>query len=117
MTREVSYWVSLSYPDGVLASVPPFSEGGTYALGGNDEATLNVTYNYSEVFKLLDFRLKDLHEKQAADTVDILSGLVAKLGTHVYTDYWAPTPGNAGHALNVLLGWAVQHPQAVWMVE
>ncbi len=29
--------------------------------------------------------------------------------------YWKATPGNAGHVLNVLLEWARQHPDAVWM--
>ena len=29
-------------------------------------------------------------------------------------DYWAPTPGNAGYALNILLGWAREHPEGEW---
>jgi len=29
-------------------------------------------------------------------------------------DYWAPTPGNAGYALNILLGWAREFPEGEW---
>ena len=29
-------------------------------------------------------------------------------------DYWAPTPGNAGYALNILLDWARQYPEATF---
>jgi hypothetical protein len=31
--------------------------------------------------------------------------------------YWKPTPGNAGDALNVLLAWARQHPDATFRVS
>ena len=29
-------------------------------------------------------------------------------------DYCAPTPANAGFALNILLGWAREHPEGEW---
>ena len=29
-------------------------------------------------------------------------------------DYWAPTPGNAGYALKILLDWAIMNPDGVF---
>ena len=31
-------------------------------------------------------------------------------------DYWAPTPGNAGDALNILLEWAREFPKGVFTI-
>ena len=42
---------------------------------------------------------------------------VKKLGTTQDSDYWKPTPGNAGHALNILLTWAVDNPDAIFRVS
>ncbi len=112
----MSYWVHLER-DGVCVEVASHEEGGTYALGGMDVADLNVTYNYSECYRLCGFSIRDLHERRAGDTVTMLEQVVAFLGDRPYTaDHWAPTPGNAGHAAAVLLAWARQHPDAVWEV-
>lgn len=97
--------------------VESFEEGGTYALGGTDQPELNVTYNYSEVYRLLDFGLRDLDGKRADDTLPTLQRIVDKLGTKTYPDYWAPTPGNAGKALARLLSWAKQYPDGIWRVS
>lgn len=114
----MSYWVHLVDGDGRDVAVEPHREGGTYAPGGIGEARLNVTYNYAECYRLFDFSLRDLQGKRAGDTIDTLAPIVDRLGTQQYQrDYWAPTPGNAGHALCVLLAWARQHPDAIWEVE
>ena len=39
---------------------------------------------------------------------------VNQLGTSTDSDYWKATPGNAGHALNILLYWAKMHPNYVF---
>lgn len=96
--------------------VERFEEGGTYVLGGSEEASLNITYNYAEVYRLLDFSIRDLDGQTARETAERLAGLVEKLGTGKFEDYWAPTPGNAGHALNILLAWATQYPDGIWRV-
>lgn len=36
------------------------------------------------------------------------------LVTNIREDYWAPTPGNAGYALNILLQWAMEYPNGYW---
>ena len=45
----MSFDISLNHPEtGKIAEVENFTEGGTYAIGGSNEADLNVTYNYSK---------------------------------------------------------------------
>lgn len=110
----MSYDVSLEGDD---VKVDHHEEGGTYALGGTDEAWLNVTYNYAEVYRLFDFSIRDLDGKRAGDTIEVMAAIVEKTGTRRFTDYWAPTPGNAGAALNTLLTWARANPDATWSVS
>jgi hypothetical protein len=115
---QVSYWVYLNGPDGSAVTVKPHEEGGTICVGGEPTATLNVTYNYGEPYGVAGFSLRDLQGKTARDVTPELERVVALLGTRRYkADYWAPTPGNAGHALNILLGWAKQHPDAMFEVS
>ena len=94
-------------------------EGGTQAVGGTTEADLNITYNYAEVYKLVmpsGSLHKALGDKTGAETIEMLESAVEALGTRQFDDYWAPTPGNAGFALNILLGWARQYPDGVWRI-
>ena len=105
--------------DGKCVKVPVHAEGGTYAWGGTTEAELNVTYNYGKLFATAmgNGNLRGLLDgKTAEETVGVLGSGVEVLGTLKYGDYWAPTPGNAGWALNILLGWARANPNAVWKV-
>ena len=114
----MSWDVSLVNDDGEIVEVDRFEEGGTRCVGGSTIAELNVTYNYNEVTKLIWFHFKDgLDGYQARDTIRILLEAVEKLGTLIYKDYWAPTPGNAGFACFILLGWARQHPDCTWVVR
>lgn len=112
----MSYDVSLVDEDGVMLPFDHMAgEGGTYAIGGTSSCELNITYNYGEVFKLVlpNYRgLADwLGEKRASDVIVDLRSAVERLGTQTYkVDYWAPTPGNAGHALSILLAWAERYP-------
>lgn len=97
--------------------VESHTEGGTIALGGSTEAILNVTYNYSEVTKLVNFKFADLDGLKASETIPTLMRVVEVLGDRPNRDYWAPTPGNAGHAATVLLKWAKQYPDGIWRVS
>ena len=113
----MSYWVALQQ-DGQNVYVDGHSEGGTYALGGTTDADLNVTYNYGEVYCLFGWSVKELHEQLAEATIPKLTELAEKLPDRPYkADYWAPTPGNAGHVVHILLRWAKQHPMAKWHVS
>jgi hypothetical protein len=115
----MSYWVYLEGDHGEPLTVNRHSDGGTYVVGGTAGAELNITYNYSRQYSRLGFSLKeDLNGKTGAETVELLETLVGKLGTaDDSNDYWEPTPGNAGKALNRLLRWARQHPYGVWRVS
>lgn len=106
-------------------------DGGVYEIGGTDSAVLNITYNYAWFYThFLDKRLgiRWLYGRQAKDCIDRMERAVEKLGTGKYMrlpegsdvfdpkterywDYYAPTPGNAGYALNILLQWAKEHPE------
>lgn len=112
----MSYVIKLiDQETGQPAEVPCHKEGGIYPQEGGFEAELNITYNYSECYSLCQFNIRDLYGKTAKDTEEKLAQVVDFLGTHQYRNsYWAPTPGNAGHACSILLAWARQHPNAVW---
>ncbi len=115
----MSWWVSLEKRKKTV-KVNLHKEGGTYCVGGTMEAELNVTYNYSTFYyKFLNKEqgLKWLDGKKAGDCIIALSKAVILLGdTRDSDDYWAKTPGNAGHALDILLGWAKQYPKAKFCV-
>jgi hypothetical protein len=154
----MSYWVTLvdttaphwcsygqdpatfvpTYPGDEPCSAPCYpavqvtrhSEGGTYALDGTTEATLNVTYNYCQWFQDAwnhasgkfdgqgdGWLGKMLGEKKAKEVIDSLERAVAFLGTEQDDDYWKPTPGNAGYALNIILGWCREHTDATIQVH
>lgn len=109
----MSYWISLrDKKTGEALEVPSFTEGGTYAVGGSCEADLNVTYNYCKFFNF-----KGLHGKGAKKTIEELGVAVMALGTERDPDYWKATEGNAGYTVNILLGWAKQHPTGIWNVN
>jgi hypothetical protein len=108
----MGYWIDLQDDKGVAVTVPHHSEGGTYAVGGIDVASIYVTYNYSERF---DFA--SLHDKTAFETFSLLRQAVLLLGVTRDEDYWKPTPGNAGYAASILLWWAALHPEGRWSVR
>ena len=116
----MSYWVSLVDKNEECVKVKCHEEGGTYAVGGSDVASLNVTYNYAWFFSQILDGVEGLHSldgRRAEECVDKLEYAVSVLGTTRYKDYWAPTPGNAGIALNILLQWARLYPDATFTVH
>ena len=115
----MSWDVSLCDAFDSPVSVDRHEEGGTYVMGGTDTAELNITYNYSEHYNLLDKEqgLDYLDGKKAGECIDRLEIAVAELGTTRDPDYWSPTKGNAGYALSILLRWAKQYPDAVFEVH
>jgi len=133
----MSYDVGLLV-DGVVAKVDNHQEGGSYVLGGSGSAELNITYNYAEIYQLVPallggrpetevwhstaekeerFGIRWLDGRTAAETLPILEKAVEVLGTNRFSDYWAPTPGNAGYALSILVCWSKQYPNGVWVVR
>lgn len=112
----MSYDIRLCY-DGIPAQVTSHEQGGTYVLGGTPDAVINITYNYSKLFREhldKDQGIRWLYGKTGLETMDRLARASNALGTERDADYWAATPGNAGYALLILFVWAHSHPTAVW---
>ena len=119
--EAVSWWIRLVGEDGECVQVENHAEGGTYCVGGTNEADLNVTYNYGGRFSECGLEVHtgrgNFHRQKAKDVTALLESAVQKLGTECHPDYWEPTPGNAGRALSILLEWAKQHPEATFEVH
>ena len=86
--------------------------GGTFALGGTNQATLNVTYNYGKHFY---FRL--LHGKTGAESILIFEREIKKLNEDVDPDYWKPTQGNVKQAIFGLRALAQLRPDGIWNIQ
>ena len=98
-----------------LAS-PHFMRGGTYSLGGESTARLNITYNYSEHFYrvLGEKGIRTLYGRTGAESIPILRDAIDKLGDDVSDNYWDGTEGNAKSALLQCLALAQMRPDGVW---
>lgn len=114
----MSYWVYLEDDKGeTLHTDTAIEEGGTYMQGGSTACELNITYNYGTIYAAHEFSIRHLHEQIAGDTIPRLESLVEQIGTVTSHDYWEATPGNAGHAVSILLRSARQHPTGAWRVS
>ena len=96
---------------------PHFMRGGTYAIGGTKELTLNITYNYSQNYGEHDFSIRDLDGKTALDIIPTLERVISELKDDVSSNYWDATDGNAKKALIQLLTMAKMRPDAVIDVQ
>ena len=80
--------------------------GGTFRLGGNDEAWLNITSNYYASFEKAFHDkegIKLLHGMDVKESLPILEDAIGNLGDEPpVDDYWAATDGNAKRALRNL---------------
>lgn len=121
----MSVWYTLEdAQSGATLTLPEgsHSEGGTYVLGGTDECTLNVTYNYGKPIAKAqqaagytpEGMISLLDGLTGEESARVLSELVAELGTEESPDYWEPTEGNARKALALLLLMAQAFPEGVW---
>ena len=120
----MSYDIDLIGPNGEIVCVGSHEEGVAYVLGGSNRASLNVTWNYSWFYyKFLDTEkgIRWLYGKTCAECIPKLEAALKELDTPDYfgsgtrryeKDYWAPTTGNAAHALRILLSWSKEHPEA-----
>lgn len=121
----MSFDIDLIIPDEddyQIVQVENHEEGAVTALGGDTNATTNITYNYSWFFYQFideDDGIRVLDGERAGDWIETLEEVVEILGTKEWErgeGYWAPTPGNAGRSLKPLLEWAKQHPDAEFKV-
>ena len=118
----MSYDISLRGPDGEPLPTDHFVDGGTHNIYGTNACDLNVTGNYWQVWDIIEFSPRDLHGKEAKNTLNELALARLKLAPFSKDpqpwaqDYWAPTPGNCLVVIDRLLAWAKEHPDGVWSV-
>jgi hypothetical protein len=115
----MSYDIYLRYQDGGRAylSQQHTITGGTYVLGGTDEAWLNVTYNYASHFEAVlgPVGIRSIYGLEAKESIPILKAAAKKLRGRPSRDYWEPTEGNAKKALLDLVRLAKIAPSGtVW---
>jgi hypothetical protein len=91
-------------------------KGGTYAIGGTPEASLNVTYNYSKYYykTYQENGIRTIYRMSGAESIPILQKMADNLGDDVSDNYWEPTEGNAKRPLMQLLAFAKMRPDGVW---
>ncbi len=115
----MSYDISLIDPvskETLLLDVPHTMKGGTYAIGGTREASLNVTYNYAPHFYRVvgEKGIRTLYGMTGAESVPLLERAAEMLADDVDENYWKSTEGNAKRALLDLANLARLCPDGVW---
>jgi len=115
----MSYDIDLTDPvtgEVLQLDEPHQMKGGTYALGGSREASINITYNYAPHFRDLfgDKGIRWLYGKSAAETMANLEEAAGMLGDDVSENYWEPTEGNAKRSLHQLIALARLRPDGIW---
>ena len=97
---------------------PHFMRGGTYAVNGAKELWLNITYNYSDIYRrpevLGEHGIRSIYGMSAHESIPVLEEAIAVLGDDVHEDYWEPTEGNAKRPLIQLLAMAKMRPDGIW---
>lgn len=90
--------------------------GGMYPIGGTTELWLNITYNYSGIFKrvLGEKGIRSIYGMSGAESIPLLQKAISELNDNVSEDYWSATDGNAKRALCQLLAMAQMRPDGVW---
>lgn len=91
-------------------------QGGTYCIGGSNELSLNVTYNYAKHFyKVMGEKgIRTIYGMSGAESIPILKDAIEQLKNDFSEDYWEATEGNAKRALYNLLSFAQMRPDGIW---
>lgn len=115
----MSYDVYLNDPvteQVIRFDTPHEMRGGTYQMGGSNEAWLNITYNYgTHYYRVMGEQgIRAIYGKTGAEAAPILEAAIVKLGDDTDADYWKPTEGNAKRALLQLLAFAKMRPDGVF---
>lgn len=115
----MSYDIDLVNPvskEVLLLDAPHQMRGGTYAVGGTQECSLNVTYNYSSHFhRVIGLGgIRAIYGLTGAESIPILSKAIDALGDDVHESYWVATEGNAKAALVQLRALAQLRPDGIW---
>lgn len=115
----MSYDIELQHPvtgETLQLDAPHHMRGGTYAVGGTTDASLNVTYNYARHYLRVfgEGGIRSLYGMTGSDSIPTLKSAIDQLGDDVDPDYWKATEGNAKAALCGLLALAQLRPDGRW---
>ena len=116
----MSYDIDLTDPvDGSVlkADHDHHMRGGTYCVGGSNELSLNITWNYAKHYvRVVDSEkgIRWLYGKTGLESIPVLTAAIDALGDDTSDDYWEPTEGNAKRALHGLLTMAKMRPDGIW---
>ena len=115
----MSYDIRLKDPitkETIQLDKPHQMRGGTYEIGGTQEAWLNVTYNYSEHYYRLfgENGISTIYGLTGAESIPLMKEVASKLGDDISDNYWDATEGNAKKALLQLIALAEMRPDGIW---
>ena len=115
----MSYDIYLNDPvtkEKIQLESPHHMRGGTYCLGGDPEAHVNMTYNYSGIIcgLLGEKSIRSIYGLSGAASLPTLRDAVSKLKDDVSTNYWEATEGNVKRSLMQLIALAEMHPDGIW---
>lgn len=116
----MSYDIDLLDPvtkEVIKLDFPHQMRGGTYAMGGTLNASLNITYNYASHYCLWidkDKGIRHIYGMTGAESIPVLQKAIDKLADDVSDDYWEATEGNAKQALKQLVALAQLRPDGIW---
>ena len=115
----MSYDIELKDPvtkETIMLDVAHQITGGTYCVGGTQEAWLNITWNYADHFYRVmgDKGIRTIYGMTGAESIPVLKKAIEQLGDDVDEDYWKSTEGNAKRALCGLLAFAQMRPDGIW---
>ena len=100
---------------------PHMMRGGTFMVGGTTELWLNITYNYSKIYRRDSVFGKDgieiIFGKTGLESIPLLEKAIKALGDDVSKNYWEATEGNAKRPLVQLLTMAKMRPDGIWKGE
>lgn len=90
--------------------------GGTYAIGGTQEAWLNITWNYGNtLYRVFGEKgIRTIYGMTGAESIPIIKAAMAQLKDNTDKDYWKETNGNVKQALAGLLAFAQIRPDGIW---
>lgn len=113
---------------------PHFMRGGTYAIDGTKEMSLNITFNYTRFYNdAFEGSFRSLDGMSGAESIPILKAAIEKIKDPKVPDlnqeewehyescqatgYWMPTKENCLRPLYQLISLAQMRPDGVWRVD
>lgn len=114
----MSYDIDLKDPvtgEVLELDAPHHMRGGTYAISGTTDASLNVTYNYAKHYGVVGEKgIRTIYGMTGAEAIPVLENAISQLGDDVSENYWEPTEGNAKRALMQLVALAKMRPDGIF---